>query len=118
MYEINLKDLYDGNFYHVCTDGLEQVTLLKDDEDFKVAWNYLALSAWRTEVMVVAFILMSNHVHLVLREGKQPLDTIMRRESMSRGHKNTENRPRVFYLCDRHLYPGRYSILRPGGLLQ
>ena len=63
MYEINLKDLYDGNFYHVCTDGLEQVTLLKDDEDFKVAWNYLALSAWRTGVMVVAFILMSNHVH-------------------------------------------------------
>ena len=44
MYEINLRDLYDGNFYHVCTDGLEQVTLLKDDEDFKVAWNYLALS--------------------------------------------------------------------------
>ena len=66
MNEINLKDLYDGDFYHVCTDGLEQVSLLKDDEDFKVAWNYLALSAWRTGVQVVAFILMSNHAHGLL----------------------------------------------------
>ena len=65
--------LYNGNFYHVCTDGLEQVTLLKDEEDFKTAWNYLALSAWRTGVSVVAFILMSNHVHelLACREAEQ-----------------------------------------------
>lgn len=66
MKEINLKALYKGNFYHVCTDGLEQVTLLKDEEDFKVAWNYLALSAWRTGVEVVTFTLMSNHVHELL----------------------------------------------------
>ena len=62
MEEMNLKDLYDGNFYHVCTNGLEQVTLLKDDEDFRAAWNCLALSTWRTGVEVVAFTLMSNHV--------------------------------------------------------
>lgn len=56
----------NGNFYHVCTDGLEQVTLLKDEDDFKTAWNYLALSAWRNGVSVVAFTLMSNHVHELL----------------------------------------------------
>lgn len=70
--------LYNGNFYHVCTDGLEQVTLLKDEEDFKTAWNYLALSAWRAGVSVVAFILMSNHVHelLACREAEQADRTI------------------------------------------
>lgn len=70
--------LYNGNFYHVCTDGLEQVTLLKDEEDFKTAWNYLALSAWRAGVNVVAFILMSNHVHelLACREAEQADRTI------------------------------------------
>lgn len=66
MDELDLKDLYDGNFYHVCTNGLEQVTLLKDEEDYKVAWNYLVLSAWRTGAEVVAFTLMSNHVHEIL----------------------------------------------------
>lgn len=63
---MNLKGLYDGNFYHVCTDGLEQVTLLKDEEDFKTAWNYIALIAWHIGVEVVAFILMSNHMHQIL----------------------------------------------------
>ena len=45
MRELSLKDLFDGNFYHVSTEGLEQVTLLKDEEDYRIAWNYLALVA-------------------------------------------------------------------------
>ena len=61
-----MKDLGRGDFYHVCTEGLEQAVLLRDDEDFRVAWNYLALSAWRCGVEVVAFTIMSNHVHQLL----------------------------------------------------
>ena len=66
MHELSLKDLFDGNFYHISTEGLEQVTLLKDEEDYRVAWNYLALVAWRTGVDIVAFVLMSNHIHTLL----------------------------------------------------
>lgn len=61
-----LRDLYDGNFYHVCTEGLEQVALLKDEDDYIVAWNYLAVAAWRTGVEIVAFVLMSNHIHALI----------------------------------------------------
>lgn len=63
MQEMSLQDLYAGNFYHICTEGLEQVTLFREEEDYRVGWNYLAFSAWRTEVTVVAFVLMSNHIH-------------------------------------------------------
>lgn len=66
MRELSLKDLFDGNFYHISTEGLEQVTLLKDEEDYRIAWNYLALVAWRTGIDVVAFVLMSNHIHTLL----------------------------------------------------
>ena len=39
-----------------------------DDEDFKVAMNYVAIQAAKhPEVVVLAFVLMSNHVHFVLR---------------------------------------------------
>ena len=62
MKDVMLMDLYDGSFYHVCTEGLEQVALLRDADDYRVAWNYLALAAWRTGVEVVAFVLMSNHL--------------------------------------------------------
>lgn len=63
MREIELTDLFDGNFYHVCTNGLEDLVLLRDEDDFRTAWNYLALAAWRSEIFIVAFILMSNHIH-------------------------------------------------------
>ena len=63
MRELTMKDLYDGEFYHICTEGLQQITLLKDDEDYRIAWNYLAFSAWRAGVQLVAFVLMSNHIH-------------------------------------------------------
>lgn len=55
MEEADIRDLYDGNFYHVCTNGLEQITLLKDEEDYKAAWNYLALSAWKTGALIIVF---------------------------------------------------------------
>ena len=66
MKEITLEELYDGNFYHVCTEGLETDVIVRDDEDFVVARNYLALSSWKTKVFVVAFCIMSNHVHILV----------------------------------------------------
>ena len=65
MKELQLSDLFKGNFYHVCTNGLEEMVLLRDDEDYKVAWNYLALSAWRVGISTVTFSIMSNHVHVL-----------------------------------------------------
>ncbi|MBR6458114.1 MAG: transposase [Bacteroidales bacterium] len=54
--------------YLLSTSHLEKMLWFLDDEDFKVAMNYVAiLAAKRPEVVVLAFVLMSNHVHFVLR---------------------------------------------------
>ena len=66
MKEIALEELCDGNFYHVCTEGLETDIIIKDKEDFEVAKNYLALSGWNIKVEIVVFCLMSNHIHVLL----------------------------------------------------
>ena len=66
MKEIQLEELYDGNFYHVCTEGLETDVIIRAEEDYIVARNYLALSAWKARVFIVAFCLMSNHMHVLL----------------------------------------------------
>lgn len=78
MKDVMLMDLYDGSFYHVCTEGLEQVALLRDADDYRVAWNYLALAAWRKGVEVVAFVLMSNHLHVIFacRDISQAIKTV------------------------------------------
>lgn len=61
-----------GKIYLLSTDHLEKSLWFRDEEDFKVAMNYIAIQAATCpEVMVLAFILMSNHVHFVIRGPKE-----------------------------------------------
>ncbi len=51
----------------VTTDHLEEDLWFRDDEDFRVGMNLVAVqAACCPDVVVLAFILMSNHVHFVL----------------------------------------------------
>ena len=53
-------------FWFVTTDHLETRIWFKDDEDFKVAMNIVAVLSATKGLTIVAFILMSNHVHFIL----------------------------------------------------
>ena len=53
-------------YYLITTEHLEDRLWFRDEEDFRVAMNYVAVAAFLSGVMVLAFILMSNHVHFVL----------------------------------------------------
>lgn len=50
----------------ISTEHLEDRLWFKDEEDFKSGMNFVAITKYELEVDVLAFILMSNHVHLVL----------------------------------------------------
>ena len=78
--------------YLLSTEHLESGLWFRDEEDFKVAMNYVAiLAAQIPEVTVLAFILMSNHVHFVLKgEESAVVDFInefKRRYSIYYNHK-------------------------------
>ncbi len=54
--------------YLLTTEHLEDGLWFREEDDFRVAMNYVAIEAARhPEVVVLAFILMSNHVHFVLK---------------------------------------------------
>ena len=53
-------------FYFITTDHLETRIWFRDDEDFRVGMNYVAVVAAKLGVSVISFILMSNHVHFLL----------------------------------------------------
>lgn len=65
MKNIDLKDIFSGNCYHICTNGQETPTIMMDDEDFMTAHNYLALAGWKTGMTILAYTIMSNHVHIM-----------------------------------------------------
>ena len=53
-------------FYLITTDHLNSAIWFRDEEDFKAAMNVIPVLAALAGVNVLAFILMSNHVHFVL----------------------------------------------------
>ena len=70
------------HFFLITTEHLEDRLWFRDEEDFRVAMNYVAVAAFLSGVMVLAFILMSNHVHFVLacsrEDAKRFADTFKR----------------------------------------
>lgn len=50
----------------VSTDHLEEGLWFREEEDFKVGMNYVAVQVSQSGVTILAFILMSNHVHFIL----------------------------------------------------
>lgn len=71
----------------ITTDHLEDELWFRDDEDFKVGMNYVAIqAACCREVRVLPFILMSNHVHFLLKglrsEVEEFIDQFKHRYSM------------------------------------
>lgn len=63
---MELKDLSEGNFYHVCTDGNSCSTLMREESDFLVEVNYTAISAWKTSLQIIAYCIMANHFHFLV----------------------------------------------------
>ncbi len=53
-------------YYLITTDHLEDSLWFRDNEDFVTGMNMVAVQASISEVVVLAFILMSNHVHFVV----------------------------------------------------
>ena len=53
-------------YWLVTTEHLKKGLWFRDDEDYRVGMNYVAIVAFVYKVMVLAFVLMSNHVHFVL----------------------------------------------------
>ena len=53
-------------FTLVSTNHLEGRLWFRDDDDFKVGMNDVAILSAILNIKVVAFILMSNHVHFIL----------------------------------------------------
>lgn len=53
-------------YYHVYTKGLENGIIFRDRDDYIAGMNLIAIPHYKTGVVILAFVLMSNHVHFVI----------------------------------------------------
>ena len=49
--------------FHICLEGLEKAVLCRDDKDYDAFVKIICLAAWRKNVIVVIYAVVSNHSH-------------------------------------------------------
>lgn len=68
-----------SGIYHIMLRGADRRIIFADDEDHETFLSILSRVRERSEFDLYAWCLMGNHVHLLLREGKEPLELIFKR---------------------------------------
>ena len=56
-----------GPFYHLSTEPLKDGVIFENDEERKVAMNLIAITALEFHVDILAYALMSNHFHFIVK---------------------------------------------------
>ena len=78
-------------YYLVTTEHLKVGLWFRDERDFRAGMNFVAIQAYESKVTVLAFILMSNHLHFVVEgrwaDVKTFIDGIKSRYSKYLNHK-------------------------------
>lgn len=69
----------ESGMYHIIMRGINRQILFWDEKDFIRFIQTLEKYKNICEFNLYAYCLMDNHLHLLLREGKEPLETVMRR---------------------------------------
>jgi REP element-mobilizing transposase RayT len=97
---------YEGAFYHVITRGNQRQKIFKDEEDYR---QYLAIVSRYKDLYkfrLYAYVLMNNHVHLLMETGETPLSKIL--QGINQSYTVRFNRR---YNTVGHLFQGRYKAI-------
>ena len=71
------RDWYEGACYHVMGRGNRKGIIYKEEEDYVLFLKLLECIQTRVPFQLHAFCLMTNHFHLQLTTGTEPIWKIM-----------------------------------------
>ena len=73
------RKISETGIYHVMLRGINRQNIFEDDQDRLYFMSVLASCKKVSGFRLHAFVLMSNHIHLLLEPLDEPLDMIFRR---------------------------------------
>ena len=95
-----------GTLHHVMIRGIERSPIFKDDQDRKDFISRMGMLAQETGTKILAWALMSNHVHLLFFSGPSGISKFMRR--LLTGYALRYNRR---HQRNGHLFQNRYKSI-------
>lgn len=97
---------FPGAFYHVITRGNNRQRIFADEEDYRSFLERLDFYKERFKFILYAYVLMPNHVHLLIETGEAPLSRIMQALQFTYTQKFNRRHKKVG-----HLFQGRYKAI-------
>ncbi len=97
---------FPGGLHHIIARGNERKEIFSDDIDYNRFLQRLGRILVETKTQCLAWALLPNHFHLLLRTGSIPISTVMRR--LLTGHALYYNRR---HLRNGHLFQNRYKSI-------
>ena len=97
---------FEGAFYHVIVRGNQRQRIFRDDRDRLYYLGRVEHYRQRYRFNIYAYVLMSNHVHLLLETGATPLSKIL--QGIQFTYTQHYNRR---YGTVGHLFQGRYKAI-------
>src|SRR3989337_1685227 len=102
-----------GALHHIMVRGINKSAIFNDDQDRQKFLERLRENVITAGAVVYAWVLMTNHVHILFKSGKQGISVVMRKQLTwyaqyyNRRHRRTghlfENRYKSI-LCDEDNY--------------
>lgn len=65
--------------YHIILRGINQQVIFEDEEDAYMFLHLLKFYKEKSGYQIYAYCLMGNHLHILIKEGEEPLGIVMRR---------------------------------------
>lgn len=105
------------HYYHACTRGLEDCLLFSSEADFISGMNRIAFCKLKfPEVTVLAFVLMDNHIHLILYGSYEDCISFLYKYKQLTGIYLRNNHRNEVFLdkmeCDAWMIPDRDSLIQ------
>ena len=97
---------FEGAFYHVITRGNQRQKIFKDASDYQKFIQFLTIYKNRYHYSLYAYVLMSNHVHLLIETRETPLSKIL--QGINQSYTMHFNKT---YRTVGHLFQGRYKAI-------
>ncbi len=97
---------FEGALYHVITRGNNRQAIFKDEADYRTFLGLLERGKQKHPFYLYAYVLMPNHVHLLLERQTDSLSRIMQR--LLTGYAQYWNRK---YRKVGHVFQGRYKAI-------
>ena len=73
------REKSESGIYHVMLRGINQQQIFEDEEDYNTFIKILEEVQQKSKFELFAYCLMGNHVHLMIKEGEENIETIFKR---------------------------------------